>query len=253
MTPEEILQGLYDETLVGNGPRVLELTNDGLALDMEPQTLLFDALIPSLEEVGAPYDVRLVSFEAVKQPAHMALQPFGQIPTYEEGELVLFESGAIVLHIAERHSGLLPHDADARARAIAWMFAALSSVEPAVMERSMTALFERDKPWHKERLELLDGRVRNRLEQLAARLGARLRFRARLRDFDAVCRLVAAGVGIAVIPEAAAKRCARVMAIKPVRIRDAWATRRLAICVRNLKALPRPAQQLVAHLRGDGI
>lgn len=95
--------------------------------------------------------------------------------------------------------------------------------------------------------------LQTHLATQAARLGARLRFRARLRDFDAVCRLVAAGVGIAAVPEAAAKRCARVMAIRPVRIRDAWAMRKLAICVRSLKALPRPAQQLVAHLRGHGI
>ena len=86
-----------------------------------------------------------------------------------------------------------------------------------------------------------------------ARLGARLRFRARLRDFDAVCRLVAAGVGIAVVPEAAARRCARMMPIRTVRIRDPWAMRRLVVCVRDLKALPKPARQLVAHLRGGAL
>src|SRR5512140_405876 len=77
----------------------------------------------ALEEVGRPYEVRLVSFRALKDPAHRALHPFGQIPTYEEGDLVLFETGAIVFHIAERHLGLLPPDdavhANARARAIA--------------------------------------------------------------------------------------------------------------------------------------
>jgi DNA-binding transcriptional LysR family regulator len=83
----------------------------------------------------------------------------------------------------------------------------------------------------------------------AARLGMRLRFRARLRDFEAICQLVAAGVGIAVVPEAAAKRCARTMPIAMLRIRDSWADRRLAICARSFKSLPRPAKQLVEHLR----
>src|SRR5919204_4695270 len=100
----------------------------------------------ALEEVRQPYEVRLVSFKAMKEPAHLALHPFGQIPTYEEGDLVLFESGAIVLHIAERHAGLLPADTNARARAIAWMFAALNTVEPPIVERSMAAILEHDKP-----------------------------------------------------------------------------------------------------------
>ncbi len=82
----------------------------------------------ALEEVGQPYEVRLVSFRAMKEPAHLALHPFGQIPTYEEGDLALFETGAIVSHIAERHAGLLPDDANARARAITWMFAAVNTV-----------------------------------------------------------------------------------------------------------------------------
>jgi glutathione S-transferase len=125
----------------------------------------------ALEEVGQPYEVRLVSFAAMKQPGHMALQPFGQIPTYEDGDLALFESGAIVLHIAERHAGLLPKDENARARAIAWMFAAKSTVEPPIVERSMAAMFEREKPWFDERLPLLDGQVRDRLAQLSTRLG----------------------------------------------------------------------------------
>src|ERR1700754_4044212 len=114
----------------------------------------------ALEEVGQPYEIRLVSFHAMKEPGHRALHPFGQIPTYEEGDLVLFESGAIVLHIAERHAGLLPDDANARARAIAWMFAALNTVEPPIVERSMATLFERDKNWHRERLAMLEERVR---------------------------------------------------------------------------------------------
>ena len=125
----------------------------------------------ALEEVGQPYDVRLVSFRELKEPAHLALNPFGQIPTYEDGDLAMFESGAIVLHLAERHRGLLPDDANARTRAIAWMFAALSTVEPPIVERGMAVLFERDEPWHMQRLPMLEGRVRKRLDQLSRRLG----------------------------------------------------------------------------------
>jgi glutathione S-transferase len=125
----------------------------------------------ALEEVGQPYEVRLVSFPEMKEPAHRALHPFGQIPTYQEGDLALFESAAIVFRIAETHTGLLPKDDQARARAITWMFAALSTVEPPVVERSMVALFERDRPWHEERLRVLDERVRGRLRELSARLG----------------------------------------------------------------------------------
>ena len=121
----------------------------------------------ALEEVGQPYDVRLVSFAAMKQPAHRALHPFGQIPTYEDGDLTLFESGAIVLHIAERHDGLLPKDANARARAIAWMFAALSTVEPPIVELTMAMLFERDRSWYAERLPSLQERVHIRLGELS--------------------------------------------------------------------------------------
>jgi len=125
----------------------------------------------ALEEVSQPYQVRLVSFAAMKEPAHLALHPFGQIPTYEEGELVLFETGAIVLHIAERHAGLLPDDAIARARAIAWMFAAINTVEPPVLELVTAKLVEADKPWTKDRLPLVADRIRIRLQQLSARLG----------------------------------------------------------------------------------
>jgi glutathione S-transferase len=124
----------------------------------------------AFEEVGQPYDVRLLSFTALKEPAHRALHPFGQIPTYEKGDLALFESGAIVLHIAERHAGLLPADANARARAIAWMFAALATVEPPIVERSMATLFERDKPWYAERLPALGNAVRVRLGELSRKL-----------------------------------------------------------------------------------
>jgi len=125
----------------------------------------------ALEEVGQPYDVRLVSFKAMKEPAHLARQPFGQIPTYEEGDLALFESGAIVLHIAERHGGLLPTDADARARAISWMFAALTTVQAPIVEREAAILFEKGKSWFEERLPILDDRVRVRLRQLSDALG----------------------------------------------------------------------------------
>jgi glutathione S-transferase len=135
----------------------------GLARDMRVRW--------ALEEVGQPYDVRLVSFEEMKQPAYRALQPFGQIPSYAEGDLVLFESGAIVLHIAQQRAGLLPDDANARARAIAWLFAALNTVEPPIVEFGMSLLFERDKPWYAERQPMLESRVRARLDELAAHLG----------------------------------------------------------------------------------
>jgi glutathione S-transferase len=125
----------------------------------------------ALEEVGRPYDVRLVSFKAMKEPAHLALNPFGQIPTYEEGDLALFETGSILLHIAERHAGLLPDVANARARAITWMFAAVNTVEPPILELATARLVEGDKSWSKERLPLVVDRVRDRLKQLSARLG----------------------------------------------------------------------------------
>lgn len=125
----------------------------------------------ALEEVGQPYAVRLVSFEAMKQPGHRRLHPFGQIPTLEEGDLALFESGAIILHIAGQHAGLLPDEADARARAIAWMFAALNSVEPPIVELSMAMIVERDQPWFVARLPMLQDRVRARLQALSDFLG----------------------------------------------------------------------------------
>jgi len=135
----------------------------GLARDMRVRW--------ALEEVDQPYDVRLVSFKAMKEPAHRARHPFGQIPTYEEGELVLFESGAIVLHIAQHHAGLLPDDAKARARAIAWMFAALNTVEPPILELQTARFAEGDKPWNAERLPLIKDRIRHRLGELSTRLG----------------------------------------------------------------------------------
>jgi glutathione S-transferase len=125
----------------------------------------------ALEEVGQPYEVRLVSFSAMKEPAHLALHPFGQIPTYEEGDLALFETGAIVFHIAQRHAGLLPEEANARAYAVTWMFAAVNTVEPPILEFVTARLLEGDKPWNKERMPLVVDRVRGRLQQLSARLG----------------------------------------------------------------------------------
>jgi glutathione S-transferase len=136
----------------------------GLARDMRVRW--------ALEEVGQPYDVRLLSFSEMKESAHhRRLHPFGQIPTYEEGDLALFESGAIVFHIAERHAGLLADDANARARAIAWMFAALNTVEPPIVDRAMALLLEHDKSWYEERLAILEDRVRVRLGELSSRLG----------------------------------------------------------------------------------
>jgi glutathione S-transferase len=135
----------------------------GLARDMRVRW--------ALEEVGQPYDVRLLTFAEMKEPAHLALHPFGQIPTYEDGDLALFESGAIVFHIAERHAGLLPAEPKARARAITWMFAALSTVEPPIVERSMATIVERDKAWYEARLPMLDEHVHARLGQLSSYLG----------------------------------------------------------------------------------
>ena len=135
----------------------------GLARDMRVRW--------ALEEVAQPYDVRLLSFQAMKEPTHLALHPFGQIPTYEEGDLVVFESGAIVLHVAERHAGLLPDDENARARAIAWMFAALNTVEPPIVELAMAKLLESNETWYEQRLPMLKDRVRKRLGELSARLG----------------------------------------------------------------------------------
>lgn len=135
----------------------------GLARDMRVRW--------ALEEVGQPYEVRLVSFQAMREPAHLALQPFGQIPTYEEGDLALFESGAIVLHIAEHYPGLLPDDANARARAIAWIFAAVSTIEPVIVDRETARFLEGKEPWYEERLAYVHDRIHKRLGELSARLG----------------------------------------------------------------------------------
>ena len=135
----------------------------GLARDMRVRW--------ALEEVGQPYNVRLLSFKAMKEPAHLALHPFGQIPTYEEGDLALFESGAIVFHVAQRHAGLLPDDANARARAVTWMFAALATMEPPIVDREIARLLEGDETWFEQRLPVVEKRIRKRLGELSACLG----------------------------------------------------------------------------------
>lgn len=136
----------------------------GLARDMRVRW--------ALEEVGQPYEVRLLSFRDIKAPDHRTLNPFGQIPTYEEGGLALFESGAIVLHLSMHHAGLLPGDANARALAITWMFAALNTVEPPIFDRSLTMILDRDKPWYEDRLHAIDAGIRKRLDDLSIHLGA---------------------------------------------------------------------------------
>ena len=135
----------------------------GLARDMRVRW--------ALEEVGQPYEVRLVTFAEMKEAAHRTLHPFGQIPTYEEGDLALFETGAIVFHIAQSHTGLLRDDANARARAIMWMFAALSTIEPPILDLQNAKFAEHDKSWSEERLPLIQGRIRDRLGDLSRRLG----------------------------------------------------------------------------------
>lgn len=135
----------------------------GLARDMRVRW--------AAEEVGQPYDVRRVSFVEMKEPEHRARQPFGQIPTWEEEGLTLFESGAILLHIAEQNPGLLPADPAARARAIGWMFAALNTIEPVIVEREVARFLEGDRPWSAERIAMIDARIRRRLGEVADRLG----------------------------------------------------------------------------------
>lgn len=124
----------------------------------------------ALEEVGQPYKVRLISFKELKKE-HRAIHPFGKIPTYEEGDLTLFESGSIVFHIAETHTGLFPKNANARSRAITWMFAAFSTMEPPIVEFSAASLLEKDKSWYAERLPMLQNNIRERLGELSNHLG----------------------------------------------------------------------------------
>src|SRR3569832_1152873 len=162
--------------ILGRDPKgVLAMTITFTAFERSPdggKGLARDTRVRwALEEVGQPYEVRLVSFAAMKEPAHLALHPFGQIPTYEEGNLALFETGSIVLHIAEHHVGLLPEDANARARAITWMFAAVNTVEPPILDLTTAKILEGDRPWATERLPLVVDRIRDRLTQQSARLG----------------------------------------------------------------------------------
>ena len=125
----------------------------------------------ALEEVGLPYEVRLLSFRAREEPEHLRLHPFGLIPTYEEGDLALFETGAIVLHLADSHAGLFPNDAGARARAISWMFAAVNTVEPPILELMTAQVLEGGEPWTEERMPLVMDRIRERLARLSDSLG----------------------------------------------------------------------------------
>ena len=135
----------------------------GLARDMRVRW--------AIEELGLAYDVELLSFAAMKRPAYLARQPFGQIPAFEEGGLTLFESGAIILHLARKYPGLLPTDAPTRERAIAWMFAALNTVAPPIVELEAADLTERDESWYAARLPILHDRIRDRLTPLSAWLG----------------------------------------------------------------------------------
>jgi glutathione S-transferase len=125
----------------------------------------------ALEEAGQGYDARHLPQGTQKEPPHRALQPFGQVPTYEQDGLTLFESGAIVLHVAEIHGGLLPDDRGGRARAIEWMFAALNTVEPPIADYAIATLFEAEEPWSAPRLPAVVARIEERLDELAVRLG----------------------------------------------------------------------------------
>ena len=125
----------------------------------------------ALEEVGQTYDVRHLSWGEQKEPAHRARNPFGQVPTYEEDDIVLFESGAIILHIADSRPGLLPTDRAGRESAVVWLFAALNTVEPVVWDLVISNVVEGDKPWSQERRPMVEARLRNRLDELSARLG----------------------------------------------------------------------------------
>ncbi len=125
----------------------------------------------ALEEVGQPYEVRLVSFRAKKEPAHLRLHPFGLIPTYEEGDLALFETGAIVFHIAEHYAGPVPgrrQCAGARDHLDVRRAQHGGAADPRTRDRQVR---EGDKPWAEERLPLVKDRIRDRLAQLSARLG----------------------------------------------------------------------------------
>ncbi len=130
----------------------------GLARDM--------AVRWALEEAGRPYDVRTVALQDLRNRAHLQRQPFGQIPTWQDGDTRLFESGAIVLHLAEANEGLLPTDPAARARALSWMFAAAATVEPAVTHLEVARRAYGTAPWREAALTPLVEAVARRLEAL---------------------------------------------------------------------------------------
>ena len=127
----------------------------------------------ALEEVGQDYDVRYLSQGEQKGADHRQRQPYGQVPTLEEGDLTLFESGAIVHYIADTRPGLFPADPAGRAKATEWMFAALNTVEPPIMDLAIIDLFDADKPWSKPRRPATEARIRERLKETADRLGTR--------------------------------------------------------------------------------
>ena len=127
----------------------------------------------ALEEAGLPYQVRLITQEEKLTPSYRALQPFCQVPSYRDDEVVLFESGAIVLHVARASAALLPTDHEGRARATAWVFAALNSVEPFIMGLIDVDIFNREAPWAKESRPHKEAMVKKRLSDLAQRLAGR--------------------------------------------------------------------------------
>jgi glutathione S-transferase len=127
----------------------------------------------ALEEAGLPYEARLIGPEDQNSPAYRARQPFGQVPIFEEGDIALFESGAIVLHIAQRSEALLPREETGRARAIAWLFAALNTMEVPIQQLAEIDLFHAGEEWTKIRRPAVEANARRRLAELAARLGDR--------------------------------------------------------------------------------
>ena len=127
----------------------------------------------ALEEAGLPYRARLIDFDDRETAAYRALQPFGQVPVYRDGELAMFESGAIVLHIAAGAPALMPPDQDGRARATAWLFAALNSIEPPIQNLAELDLFNADQEWARLRRPGLVAFVEQRLRELAASLGGK--------------------------------------------------------------------------------
>jgi glutathione S-transferase len=127
----------------------------------------------ALEEAGLAYETRLIGREDQSTESYRSLQPFGQVPAYEEDGLVMFESGAIVLHIAERSDALMPAEASARERVKTWMFAALNSVEPAIQNLAEIDLFNANEEWAKMRRPAVVERVKARLSCLASCLDGR--------------------------------------------------------------------------------